>query len=113
MDHSYEEIRNVVIDIVAGREKVAYDPSQYEHLLLGAAEVLQRREGSTSPPSMCHQGPRLSDSDRELFREIFGDLFRQGVITLGLNDSNLRAATDVRAILQKGLPVDELPAVRR
>ena len=88
MDHSYEEIHNVVIDIVAGREKVAYEPSQYEHMLLGVAEVFERREGSTGPPSMLHQGPRLSGSDRELFREIFWDLFRQGVITLGINDSN-------------------------
>ena len=30
MDHTYEEIRNVVIDILAGREKVRYQPNQYQ-----------------------------------------------------------------------------------
>jgi len=87
-DHSYEEIRNVVIDIVAGREKVAYEPSQYQHLLLGVAEVFQRREGSASSPSMFGRDAQLAPNDRELFREVFWDLFRQSVITLGANDSN-------------------------
>jgi hypothetical protein len=88
MDHSYEEIRNVVIDIVVGREKVAYSPDQYSHLLSGIAEVFQRREGTTSTPSLFHNEPRFSENDAELVREVFWDLFRQGIITLGLNDSN-------------------------
>ena len=88
MDHSYEEIRNIVIDIVTGREKVAYSPDQYSHLLTGAAEVFQRREGTTFAPSLLHNEPRLSGNDAELAREVFWDLFRQGIITLGLNDSN-------------------------
>jgi hypothetical protein len=88
MDHSYEEIRNVVIDIVVGREKVRYEPSQYQHLVLGVAEVLQRREGTTFTPSLLHNDPHLSGNDAELAREVFWDLFRQGIITLGSNDSN-------------------------
>jgi hypothetical protein len=88
MDHSYEEIRNVMIDILAGREKTTYGPSQYGGLLTGAAEVFQRREGRTLAPSILHHEPRLSANDAELAREVFWDLFRQGIITLGMNDAN-------------------------
>ena len=88
MDHSYEEIRNVVIDIVAEREKVANYPNQYSWLPGGVAEVFQRREGSSSTPSLLHQGPQLSHIDRELLREVFWDLFRQGIITLGSDEAN-------------------------
>ncbi|MCA9088024.1 MAG: hypothetical protein KDA90_05240 [Planctomycetaceae bacterium] len=86
MDHSYEEIRNVVLDILAGREKTAYEPSQFQHMLLGIGEVLERREGTTKPDR--HHRAEPSHADRELFPEVFWDLFRQGVITLGLDDSN-------------------------
>ena len=86
MDHSYEEVRSVALDILTGREKTAYEATQFEHMLIGVGEVLERREGSAKPDR--HHRPNLSAADRELFREVFWDLFRQGVITLGLNDSN-------------------------
>jgi hypothetical protein len=88
MDHSYEEIRTVVIDIVGGQESVKYSPNQYAHLLSGAAKVLKRREGSTVSPSLLHQEPQLSGNDAELLREVFWDLFRQGIITLGCDNAN-------------------------
>ena len=83
MDHAYEELRSAVLDILAGREHTTYDASQYEHLKIGVSDVLQSRE----------RGGRMSNSqlsphDSELFLELFWDLFRQGIITLGLNDSN-------------------------
>lgn len=86
MDHNYEELRSVVLDIIAKREKVNYEPSQFEHLLLGVAEVLDRR-GSQLPQGR-HQQAQLSGADRELVREIFWDLFLQRIITLGFDDSN-------------------------
>jgi hypothetical protein len=88
MDHSYEEIRNVVIDILLGRETVNYSPSQFAHLLAGVAEIFQRRGGTTFSPSLLHHEPHLSPSDAELAREIFWDLFRQGIITLGCDNAN-------------------------
>ena len=88
MGHTYEEIRNVVIDILIGREKVNYSPDQYASLITDVAEVFQRREGSQNSTSYFHTNPQLSSDDAELTREIFWDLFRQGIITLGLNDSN-------------------------
>jgi hypothetical protein len=84
MPHSYEEIRGVALDVVAGREVTNYPPTQYEHLKLGVAQVLARREGRrTDGPPM-----QLDNSDSDVFLEVFWELFRQGLITLGLNDAN-------------------------
>ena len=47
--HSYEEIRAVSMDILAQREAVNYEPSQYGHLVIGVAEVLARRSGMDRP----------------------------------------------------------------
>jgi len=88
MDHSFEEIRSVILDILAGREKVGYAPSQFAHLKLGVAEVFQRREGSAASPSMFGGDAPLSHADREMVREAFWDLFRQGVIMIGADDAN-------------------------
>jgi hypothetical protein len=87
LPHSYEELRSVALDILAGRETVAYEPSQYEHLSVGIGEVFARREGRIQPGN--HGATyRLDAQDRETFLELFWDLFRQGIITLGLNDNN-------------------------
>jgi hypothetical protein len=83
MDHSYEEIRNVALDLLAGREKAAYDLSQYENLKIGVASVFLNREMGS-----IHHNPNLSAGDSETFLEVFWGLFRDAVITLGLNDSN-------------------------
>ena len=90
MNHTYEEIRNATLDILAGRETSSYDSSQYSHLLIGVAEVFQRREGTRpAQHSILSSGEgRLSAPDAELFLEVFWDLFRHGIITLGCNDSN-------------------------
>jgi len=82
--HSYEEIRSVALDILAGREAVQYPPVQYENMMLGIAEIYARREGRPRNG----RPPQLDEADRELFLEVFWELFRQGVITLGLNDAN-------------------------
>jgi hypothetical protein len=84
MAHSYEEIRNAVIDILLGTERVHYPPNQWEHLKLAVAEVLERRAGR--PPGQ--RPTALPTLEAELARDVFWDLFRQGFITLGLNDSN-------------------------
>jgi hypothetical protein len=87
MDHSYEEIRSAALDLLAGREEASYDLSQYEHVLIGVAEVFQRR-GENLRQRSFGSGRDLSQQDRELFREVFWELFRQGIITLGRDDSN-------------------------
>ena len=77
--HGYEEIREVVVDILLGRETVSSSPNQWLNLVNAVCEVLGRRNKLSAP---------LHPNDRELIRDVFWDLFRQGFITLGMNDSN-------------------------
>src|SRR5271157_3419863 len=87
--HSYEEIRDVVVNIVLRREKVSYEPNQYRSLVTGVGEVLARRGTAENKPEYGRPGEtRLHDHDVELVRDVFWDLFRQGFITLGMNDMN-------------------------
>ena len=86
MNHSYEEIRDVILDLLSGREKPQDELSQYESLARSVAEVFQRRENIQQ--ANRHSSPMLTVQDKELTRDVFWDLFRQGIITLGLNDSN-------------------------
>jgi hypothetical protein len=85
MDHSYEEIRRVALDILSGREKCQHEPSQFDDLMVAAAEVVARRANADG---RSPDDPSLSTDDRELFREMFWDLFRQGIITLGHDNNN-------------------------
>jgi hypothetical protein len=87
MPHSHEEIRSIALDILAGRETVPYETSQYENLSLGIGQVFARRENRIQPGNYGARYP-LDRQDKELFLEVFWDLFRQGIITLGLNDAN-------------------------
>jgi hypothetical protein len=84
MNHSYEEIRDVVLDLLSGRDKGTQDNLiQFEDLANGVAQVFHRRENEHQP--MVSQ---LAVSDKELTRDVFWDLFRQGIIILGYNDAN-------------------------
>lgn len=86
MDHSYEELRSLTLDILAGRERPSYSPDQFAHLVIGVAEVVEQREGRSD--RRRGSDAQLSVTDRELVREIFWDLFRQGVITIGSDNAN-------------------------
>src|SRR2546430_15756761 len=90
MDQSFEEIRSAALDLLAGREQISHDLNQYERLLVEISEFFDRRDGTAQNRghfSTAGSG-RLSNADRELFLEVFWTLFREGIITLGLNDSN-------------------------
>ena len=45
-NHSYEELRAVVVDLLLRRETVRYEVNQFRHLIAGVAEVLARRAGA-------------------------------------------------------------------
>lgn len=79
-----------MVDILIGREKVRYPPEQWGGLVLGVGEVLARR-GTAAPEIPMTSGPdeiRLHPQDKELVRDVFWDLFRQGFITLGRDSNN-------------------------
>jgi hypothetical protein len=88
VDHSYEEIRNVAIDILAERELSNERLIQYVDLMNGISEVIRRRETGDTKYPIDGSRSQLSLNDQELFLEIFWDLFRQGIITLGFDRSN-------------------------
>ena len=87
MSHSYEEIRSVALDILAGREKIPSGLSQFDELSLGIGQIFAQRENRIQHTQYGAQYP-LDPKEKEIFLEIFWDLFRQGIITLGKNDSN-------------------------
>lgn len=84
-NHSYEELRAVALELLAGRQQPGAG-QQYEQFKRALDEALSRLEHRT--PSSSMSSTSLSSHDSELFMELFWDLFRQGFITLGLNDSN-------------------------
>src|SRR5436190_15116601 len=90
MPHSYEELRTAAFDVLAKRVRITYDPSQYRHLTIGVATALLERDGQTKQQhhSVFPRDATLEPEDADTFLEVFWDLFRQGIITLGLNDSN-------------------------
>jgi hypothetical protein len=87
-NHSYEQIREVVVDVLLGKEQTAFEPHQYVNLVSGTAQVLGRRVGAREEGNAPGYEHRLSTSDEELVRDVFWDLFRQGMITLGMNNAN-------------------------
>jgi len=86
-NHSYEELRAIVVDLLLRLETIRYEVNQFRNLIAGVAEILERRAG-TLQQARGYLEPHLSSHDAELVRDIFWDLFRQGFITLGWNDSN-------------------------
>jgi len=111
MDHSYEEMRDVVLDILAGRERVSREPDEYQSLACSVAEVFLRRGEYDAPQKASNyvspQPAPLSTHDADLFLEIFWGLFREGVITLGRDDRNrdyphLRVSLFGKRLLESG-----------
>lgn len=83
--HSFEELRDAALDILAEREKGSCEPSQYGNLSRCVAEVLSKRDGTFDPTSRDTQ---LQGADADLFVDVFWALFREGIITLGYNSAN-------------------------
>ena len=82
-DHSYEEIRNVVLEIILGRSGCPGDPpSEFLDLQDVTARCFIYRETDVTHFNQIMPSS-LSRSDQDTFREIFWDLFREGIITLG------------------------------
>lgn len=90
MSHTKEEIRTVALDILSGRQNASHGFSQFETFHLSIAQVFALREGSSTSMNQGFYGSEsgLDHEDFELCMEVFWDLFRQGIITLGHDKSN-------------------------
>jgi hypothetical protein len=87
-NHSFEEIRAVALDLIAGRERAGLPINQYQGLLIAVGEVFTRREQPRYQQISTFGGTQPTPSGTELFLEVFCGLFRKVVITLGMNDAN-------------------------
>ena len=89
MEKRKAELREVVLDIILGKETVTRDRWQVAHLTSGVAEVLSRRgSGEVFTAEAALDEPRLEESDWQLVQEIFWDLICERVITPGFDSAN-------------------------
>jgi hypothetical protein len=88
VSHSYEEIRAAAFDVLAERFKSTYGAGQYVNFRISVAEALLSRDGTSRHPGSFGNSASLDYAEAEIFLELFWDLFRQGIITLGSNDAN-------------------------
>jgi hypothetical protein len=86
MGETYEEIRGAAIDVLANRVPLCSGINQYVSFQDGVARALDQRRGIQD---YSHGSkPHLNRWDSGLFLEVFWDLFREGIITLGIDDAN-------------------------
>ena len=86
--HSYEEIRDIVIKILQNAR--SNGANNIDKLLDMTAHLLYKQDGATQARSSFSHGSfaQLHPDDSQLVVEIVWDLFRQGIVTLGLDASN-------------------------
>ncbi len=86
--HSYEEIRDIVIKILQNARSSG--ANNIDKLLDMTAHLLYKQDGATQARSSFSHGSfaQLHPDDSQLVVEIVWDLFRQGIVTLGLDASN-------------------------
>ena len=89
-NHSYEEVRQVVIDILSGQEAGRHvgDVNHFVSLNDSVAKVFVVRETGVAPNELEVHHAKLSYQDAEYLREVFWDLFLQRIIVLGMNSAN-------------------------
>jgi len=85
MDYSYEEIRKAAIDLLAGREDEQYANNQYVNFRENIAQLLRKRHDGKLNEN--NEPFSFSKEDDLYVQEVFWDLFRQGIITLGSENS--------------------------
>lgn len=90
MDHSYEEIRAAALDLLSGRVRGPYESEQFTSFKANIAAVLASRSKGQQASGYSAYGSReeLSHADDQFADEVFWELFRQGIIILGLDRSN-------------------------
>ncbi len=83
MEHSYEELRELVIAVML--DACANGAEKFDKILEKTALELYKQEApSQGKPSFAHgSAAQLSPNDAELILDIVWDLFRQGIVTFG------------------------------
>ncbi len=108
-DHTYDNIRKVILDIINRTVNVVYEPNQYEHIIEGVTEVFSRLEGWHDGNTSIRNPVCLSQADCDLTFEILNDLKREGIIVDGLNRDNPGPPFFRLAPKSKPMPKDQSP----
>lgn len=82
--HSLEELRQAACSVL--RKTKPGSGGEYKGLQTGVAQFFAAQDGHAPLPGVSHTQDRLSIADANLFVEVFWGLFREGIITLGMND---------------------------
>jgi hypothetical protein len=82
-ERSYEELREVVVTVLSNASVNGVD--RFEKLLEKTALELGKRDGVGRQHFSYGSATQLPPADAELVLELVWDLFRQGLVTLGLN----------------------------
>ena len=89
MSHSYEEIRHATFEVLSGRISSSYSLDKFQHLKIEVGKALDAYDKlPPKPPSAYPADSALTADDSETLREVFWDLFRQGIVTLGKDEFN-------------------------
>jgi hypothetical protein len=89
MSHSYEEIRSATFEVLSGRASTSYSLDEYSHLKIEVGKVLDEYDKlPPKPPCSYPADSALTKGDADTLREVFWDLFRQGILTLGKDELN-------------------------
>ena len=82
-EHSYEELREIVISVMLDTGNNGVD--KFDKLLEKTALELYKQDGSAQGTQHFSHGSatQLNANDAELVLDIVWDLFRQGIVTLG------------------------------
>jgi len=89
MSHSYEEIRDATFKVISEDTGPKSSLEQYNHLKIKVGEALDKYDKiPPKPPTTFRADNALSRDDSEILREVFWDLFRQGIVTLGKDEAN-------------------------
>jgi hypothetical protein len=89
MRHSYEEIRAAAFQVLSERTRATHSLDEYPHLKIEVGKVLDAYDKVPAKlPRSYPADDALSREDAESLREVFWDLFRQGILTLGKDEGN-------------------------
>jgi len=85
MESNYEELRAATFQVLS--QKTELHKSNLHSLKIEVGKVLDAGRGASRHPGASLADQALDPPDRETFRELIWDLFRDGIITPGHNDN--------------------------
>lgn len=86
--YTKEEIRSAVCESLIQPNSTHDKCEQFESLVIRVNFILSKSSKGESRNSQGMPDAKLTPDDKNMIREVFWDLFRQGIVTLGVDDAN-------------------------